>query len=121
MNGILITYTLYLTIAIPVTIWVARTLYSSGRVFLLNCFGGDEEMADSVNRLLLVGFYLVNVGFVVIYLKFGGEIQGAKEVLDALSRKLGLVLLILGSMHFFNLLVLMKLSKGKRAILPPAL
>lgn len=49
-------YSSYLVISVALTVWVARTLYRSGRVFLLDAFRGNEELADSVNRLLVVGF-----------------------------------------------------------------
>lgn len=64
-----IAYGIYLGIAIPLTIWVARTLHKSGRIFLVDCFHGNEQLADSVNHLLVVGFYLVNIGFVALYMK----------------------------------------------------
>ena len=69
MNETVLTYGLYLAIAITLTIWVARTLHKSGRIFLVECFHGNEELADSVNHLLVVGFYLINIGFVSLYLK----------------------------------------------------
>src|SRR6476660_1665021 len=58
------TYLLYLPISVAMTIWVARTLHKNGRIFLVDNFQGNEPLADSVDHLLVVGFYLVNVGFV---------------------------------------------------------
>jgi hypothetical protein len=95
-------YLAYLGISILVTIWVARTLHRSGRVFLVDSFHGNETLADSVNHLLVVGFYLVNVGYVSLALRFGRKPDDAAEMIEYLSTKLGLVLLILGAMHFFN-------------------
>ena len=120
MNETATTYALYLLIAIPITIWVARTLHKNGRVFLVECFGGDLEMADSVNHLLVVGFYLINIGFVTLYLKLDTLVQGTTGVFEALSGKLGVVLLVLGAMHFFNLFLFSRVrSKGARPIPPP--
>ena len=75
MNETTISYSLYLLIAIPVTIWVAKTLHRNGRVFLVDCFHGNAEMADSVNHLLVVGFYLINIGFVTLFLKIESKVQ----------------------------------------------
>ena len=69
MNNTVITYIVYLVIAVPLTIWVAKTLHKNGRVFLIKSMNNDEAIADSVNHLLVVGFYLVNIGFVLLYLK----------------------------------------------------
>ena len=71
MNWIVTTYLAYLAISTALTIWVARTLHKNGRVFLVESFLGNEELADSVNHLLVVGFYLLNIGFVTLALKYG--------------------------------------------------
>jgi hypothetical protein len=109
MNPTVTSYALYLVIAIPLTIWVARTLHKNGRIFLVDCFKGNEELADSVNHLLVVGFYLVNIGFVSLYLKLPNEVADTVGVFEALSGKLGVVTLVLGVMHFFNLYLFAKL------------
>jgi len=120
MNETVLTYGLYLTIAITLTIWVARTLHKNGRIFLVECFHGNEELADSVNHLLVVGFYLINIGFVSLYLKTTEDVLGARGVFEALSGKMGVVLLVLGGMHFFNLVVFTKMRKRAHlATMPP--
>ena len=63
-------YGLYLVIAIGMTIWVAHTLSTNGEVFLVQCFGQNEQLAKSTNHLLVVGFYLVNIGFITLTLSF---------------------------------------------------
>lgn len=105
MTLIVWTQLAYLAISIALTVWVARTLHRNGRVFLVDCFHGNTELADSVNHLLVVGFYLINVGFVSLALRFGVAAGNAQEALETLSTKIGLVLLVLGAMHFFNLAV----------------
>lgn len=120
MNAILINYALYLALAIPLTIWVARTLHRNGRVFLVECFHGNQELADSVNHLLVVGFYLVNIGFVSLYLKTGETLADARGVFEVLSGKMGVVLLALGAMHFLNLYVFARMRKRAHiASMPP--
>ncbi len=111
MDHTVITYGLYLLVALPLTVWVARNLFHNGRVFLIECFHGHDSLADSVNRLLVMGFYLVNFGFVALYLKLGAEVREVRGVFEALSGKLGVVLLVLGGMHFFNLLVFTRMRK----------
>ena len=105
MNIEIVTYLLYLAITIGLTIWVAHTLHKNGRIFLVDVFHGNEPLADSVNHLLVVGFYLINLGYVSLALKLGYTISTAKEGIEALSVKVGTVLLVLGAMHFFNLFI----------------
>lgn len=105
MDLVVITYTAYLILSIAVTIWVAQTLSKNGQLFLLDVFSGKKELATSVNHLLVVGFYLVNLGFVSLGLKLGYDVASCREAIEALSIKEGTVLLTLGVMHFFNLAV----------------
>ena len=98
-------YLVYLLISIALTIWVARTLHKNGRIFLVDSFLGNDALADSVNHLLVVGFYLVNIGFVTLALKYGEKAVDAQTAVEILSSKIGLVLVVLGVMHFFNLYV----------------
>jgi len=104
-NTIVVTYLAYLCLSIALTVWVAQTLFKNGRVFLVEVFHGNESVADSVNHLLVVGFYLINFGYVTLALKIGYEVESARAGIEALSWKIGLVLLVLGAMHFFNLIV----------------
>ena len=120
MNTITITYLSYLAISISLTIWVAQTLHKNGRVFLIDVFQGNESLADSVNHLLVVGFYLINLGYVSLALKLGYTVESASEGLEALSWKVGLVLLVLGGMHFFNLFIFSRIrNRSHFRPLPP--
>jgi hypothetical protein len=122
MNPVVWTYLAYLTISVALTVWVAKTLHKNGRIFLVESFHGNEALADSVNHLLVVGFYLVNIGYVTLALKYGGTPENAQSALEVLSTKVGWVLLILGGMHFFNLLVFSKMRKraiSERDGVPP--
>ena len=102
---IVISYAVYLAVTLAVTVWTARTLHSSGRIFLIDAFHGNQALADSVNRLLVVGFYLINVGYVSLALATQAKVVDAREAIELISGKVGMVLLVLGIMHFFNLLV----------------
>jgi len=115
MDATVITYLAYIAISIGLIVWVGRTLFTNGRVFLLQVF--DEDIiADSVNKLLLVGFYLINVGYMVYNLKIYNAVDTTREGIETLSMKIGIIILILGVMHFFNIFVLFKLKKGNKKI-----
>src|SRR5438270_11935728 len=113
------TYVAYLAISVALTVWVARTLHKNGRVFLVESFLGKEALADSVNHLLVVGFYLINIGFVTLALKYGDKAADMQTALEILSSKVGLVLVVLGVMHFFNLFVFTKLRRRATQHQPP--
>ena len=102
------TYFAYLAISIALTVWVARTLFKHGRIFLVDVFAGNEAIADSVNHLLVVGFYLINLGLITFFLKAGDPVGTPQVAIEFLSTKIGVVVLVLGGMHFINLGVFAK-------------
>ncbi len=116
-------YIAYTIISIAMTIWVARTLHKNGRVFLLEAFKGKEDMADSVNHLLVVGFYLINIGFILLFLRFGTKPETVVEGIEYIATKLGVVLLVLGAMHFFNIFNFDRMRKKglHHNLMPPVL
>ncbi|MFF6805247.1 hypothetical protein [Streptomyces sp. NPDC012616] len=122
MDRTVIAYVVYLIVSIGLTVWVARTLSRNGRVFLADVLQGDAKLADAVNHLLVVGFYLVNLGFVALYLSGDDTIDDTREIFEALSTKLGVVLLVLGAMHLGNVYVLNRIRRRgimEREQLPP--
>ncbi len=110
-----LTYATYIILSLGLTVWVARTLFKNGRLFLIDAFQGNKEMADAVNHLLLVGFYLLNVGFISLFLRFGSKPDSLIESIEYISTKLGIVLVVLGFMHFFNMWNFSKLRRKGRA------
>ena len=118
-NIIVATYLVYILISVTLTIWVARTLHKRGAIFLIDAFHGNKELADSVNHLLVVGFYLINIGFVSLALKTADVINTSRAAIELLSDKMGMVMLILGGMHFFNLYVFSRIRRNARLTRPP--
>ncbi len=106
-------YGLYLVISIALTIWVARVLSSTGETFLIRCFGHDADLARSTNRLLVIGFYLVNLGF--IGLRLGAWTPGNVNLISEVGTRVGVTLLVLGVMHFFNMLMIARMGRTIRS------
>src|SRR4051812_22240197 len=105
-------YVVYLALSIGLTIWVATTLSRNGLVFLQDVFA-DERLAKAVNQLLVMGFYLLNLGFVAVAMRSRSEIPDASRAMETLSMKVGLVLLVLGVLHFFNVYFLGRYRRGR--------
>jgi hypothetical protein len=115
MYYFIVAYAAYLIVSILLTIYVARTLFRNGKVFLVDIFHGNRELADSVNNLLLVGFYLINIGYAVYTMQADEPVGNVQQAIEMLSLKLGRIILILGGMHFFNLFVFFKLRNRAKA------
>ncbi len=104
------TQAIYLVASVAMTVYVAHTLKTNGRVFLLKTFKGDESITDSINNLLVMGFYLINVGWVLFWTKYGTKPDDLESAMEFVTSKVGIVILILGVMHFFNLRLFWKIQ-----------
>lgn len=109
---ILTAYAVYLAISTAMTLWVARVLYRNGRAFLADAFHGNEPLTDSVNHLLVVGFYLINLGYVARSLELHEKPATIERAVELISMKFGWVLLVLGVMHFLNIFVFSWMRKN---------
>jgi hypothetical protein len=105
-------YLVYLAVSVGLTIWVARALTRNGLVFLDEVFS-DTRLAKAVNSLLVVGFYLLNLGYVTVAMKHSGRIDSTSQAMEELSLKIGMVLLVLGLLHFFNVFALNRYRRGR--------
>ena len=112
MTLTVLTYIVYLVLSVGMCVWVAQTLYSNGRVFLIDVFHGKEDLADSINHLLVVGFYLVNLGYIAMWLKVDQVVGSTQGVFEAVSWKVGIVLMVLGMLHFANLYVFSRIRRA---------
>ena len=113
-NFMVAAYLLYLLVSITLTVWVAKTLQRNGAQFLHDAFLGKERLADSVNHLLVVGFYLMNIGYVALSLKEYQTIWTVQEVIELVCGKVGKVMVVLGLMHFFNLYVFNRIRRSSQ-------
>lgn len=118
---IVATYVIYIAISLGVTMWVATTLHTNGRAFLIDAFKDNVTLADSINHLLVVGFYLINLGYVSWVLKLSTRPDDVASAIELLSAKIGLVLLVLGATHFGNIYVFSRIRRSSflETALPP--
>lgn len=109
MNAMAWTYLVYLLTTIAITVWVARTLRRYG-VVLMNRSATVEqrqmpELTDALSHLLIVGFYLICLGVISFALRSSQRAVNVQESIELLSGKVGMILVILGAMHFLMLAV----------------
>lgn len=115
---IVVCYFVYLAVSLTVTIWVAQTLRRNGTTFLIDTFHGNRELAGSVNHLLVVGFYLINIGYVTLALRSADPVPTVRSAIELVCDKLGVVLILLGVMHFLNIYIFNRLRTRGSAQLP---
>ena len=116
---------LYLLISIGLTAVVGTGVARSGRAFLLDVFGGNDTLARAVSRLIVLGFYLLSLGFVTLTVRTGGDVASASAGLQLLSVKIGEVLLVLGALHLLTMAALIRARRlaqarlGQQPFRPP--
>lgn len=112
-------YVVYATVSIGLIVWLARTLHDHGAVFLEGVFDDNPKMAEAVNRLLVTGFYMLNLGYAALLLQANAA-GDAVSAVEVLVRKLGILLVSLGVLHFVNLYVFNRIRRrAGAAVLPP--
>ena len=118
-DHLLSVYLVYISASIGLTIWLARTLFKNGEVFLEEVFADNPRMASAVNRLLVVGFYLLNLGYAFVTLKAGNQVNTRAEGIETLGVKLGSLLLVLGALHMGNLYLFHRIRRRAQIKLAP--
>ena len=108
-----VAYLVYACVCVVLTVWVGRTLSTNGEVFLLDVLGGQPTLAHAVNRLLLVGFYLITFGYVATTLPTYALITDAEIAVDTFAPKFGGVLLVLGIIHLSNVFLLSRVARRR--------
>lgn len=130
---IVLAYMIYLPLALGLTLYVARALFTNGRIFMLDIFKDREDIANATNKLFEVGFYLLNMGFALLILKIDqGQrfeydpvlreqvttytrlLDTNQEMVEALAKKIGGFAILLGVMLFLNLLLFFRGRKKSR-------
>jgi hypothetical protein len=106
-------YLVYFIASIWLTIRVGNSLHRHGRPWIISLIG-DEQLSDRINDLLLLGYRLVNIGYLLITLMTGGLIfTSIATIIEFLSIKLGMILMLLAGLHFQNIFLLVLFSKLK--------
>ena len=102
INYNIIAYLIYIPITFYITIYVGKVCYQNGEVFILKLIP-HEQTAKAVNKLLLIGYYLLNLGFAALTLSYWSKIGHWAALIEVLCTKLGQIILLLGIMHLNNI------------------
>ena len=107
-------YFIYLFITYLVTVHVGLVFYRNGRIYILNLLHGDEKLTVSINRILLTGYYLLNLGYAALMIRSWQTIYTWAEVLSTISVMTGKIMLVLAVVHFFNMFAIYLISRRKQ-------
>jgi hypothetical protein len=109
-----IAYLLYLLLTYCITVHVGLAFYRNGRVYILDLLRGDERITDSINRLLLTGYYLLNLGYAALMIRFWPLMQNWQDILTSITLMTGRIMLILSVIHYLNMAVILHYSQQRK-------
>jgi len=109
-------YIVYLFFTYLITIRVGWRFYKSGEVYILHLLSNDERLTRFINRLLLVGYYLLNLGYVALMLQRWEKVDSLLMLFLTVAEKTAQILLLLGIMHFVNMAALFWFSRHQHLI-----
>ena len=111
MNYNIFSYFIYGCITVYIIYWVGKLFHRNGRIFILRLFHQDESMTDTTNNILLIAYYLFNIGYAVVQFSFWDKVSDIKSMIASISMKTGVLVTILAITHYFNIYLIYFLSK----------
>ena len=113
MNYNISAYIIYLALMVFIIVCVGKYLYTNGKVFIISLLNDDVALADRLNKVLLLAYYLFNIGYVFLKLKHWQKVSSIETLFSSLAMNMGVLILILAFTHYMNMLVIYILSKSK--------
>ncbi len=118
MNSNIVAYIIYLLLMVYIIYWLGRMFHRNGRVFILQMYKGDAASADTTNNILLVAYYLFNMGYAFLKLRSWERIRSPAQMIDLLGGNIGILILILAVTHYFNMLLIYFLAQKHKTLTP---
>lgn len=103
MNYNVIGYIIFFIVMFYVIAIVGWKLYTLGRPFLIENMQKELHLVDPVNKMLLLGYYMFNLGYVALSIQNWSNLYTVQELINALGVKTGEIIILLGVMHYVNL------------------
>jgi len=102
----LVGYTIFIGLMVFIIVVVGKICYRNGNVFVAELIPGHLELCRQINRALLIGYYLVNIGYCAVNLSFWQHINSMSMLIEVISIKMGGIILMLSVLHYLNIYVI---------------
>ena len=117
MNYNVLAYIIYLILTIFIIVFVGRLFYRNGRIFILVLLKDDAIMTDYVNNILLIAYYLFNIGYAFFKLRYWTKISNTEMLIASITSNMGVLIFILAFTHYMNMLLIAYLSRSKNSLI----
>lgn len=105
-NYNLLGYAIFLTIIIFIILVVGKICYRNGNIFVAELIPNHAHLCQQINKTLLVGYYLVNIGYCAMTLVNWKTILTVTQLVEIISVKTATIAFILSFLHYLNIFVL---------------
>lgn len=111
MNLNIIGYLIYLSLTSVIIIKVGKLCYDNGNIFVSQLIPNHEELCHQINKMLLMGYYLLNLGYCAMTIISWEKIQYINQLIEIIATKSAIIILTIGIMHYINIILLTKYIK----------
>jgi len=111
MNLNILAYIIYTVITLYIILWVGRTFYVNGRMFILRLFHNNAEQTDATNNIILIAYYLFNTGYAILQFQAWEKVENPATLISSIAGKTGTLVTILAVTHYFNMFLIFLLSR----------
>jgi hypothetical protein len=111
MNLNIIGYLIYLSLTSVIIIKVGKLCYDNGNIFVSQLIPNHEELCHQINKMLLMGYYLMNLGYCAMTIISWEKIQSINQLIEIIATKSAIIILTIGFMHYINIILLTKYIK----------
>ncbi|HLA57373.1 MAG TPA: hypothetical protein VK622_01360 [Puia sp.] len=115
MNYNISAYIVYLILTGFIIVFVGKLFYRNGRMFILGLMKDDAARTDHLNNILLVAYYLFNIGYAFVKLSFWQSIENLAKLVSSIANNMSVLIFILASTHYLNMVLIWYLSRSKKS------
>ena len=108
MNLNIIGYLIYRSITAIIIIKVGSICYRNGNIFVSELIPNDEDLCHKINQILLLGYYLLNLGYCAMTLISWNKILSFHQLIEIIAFKSAIIIGTIAIMHYINIFVLTK-------------
>lgn len=108
MNLNIIGYVIYLLITTFIIINVGKICYRNGNIYVAQLIPEHEDLCQKTNQVLLIGYYLLNLGYCAMTLISWDKIISYSQLVEVISIKTAIIICIIAILHYFNIYILKK-------------
>lgn len=102
----LIGYGIFLILMAFIIVVVGKICYRNGNIFVAELIPGHLALCQQINKSLLIGYYLVNIGYCAVTLSFWSSITSWPMLVEVIALKMAAIIIILSVLHYINIFFL---------------